>query len=168
VQHDPALETAFNQRLISTLVYALGISHGMSDPKNSMVKSPVEWFIGICRSLSIKPSDLGNNEMVLRSLQKLAQVPFSPPNVGGWPTNESWLNAASAQFRLAFSGNILKKANFSLVQKVPAAQRVAFMADHLGVYQWSQRTQTALYGARNDVPRLYLLAVNSPEYVVSA
>ena len=166
--HDTSLETAFNQRLISTLVYALGISNGMSDLKNSMVKSPVEWFVGMCRSLNILPSKIGTSDVIIRSLAKLSQVPFSPPNVGGWPTNEAWLNAASAQFRLAFSAVVLKAANLSSLQQVPSSQRVAFLADHLGVYQWSPRTQSALYSVRNDISRLYLLAVNSPEYVVSA
>lgn len=166
--HDSSIELAFNQRLISTLVFSLGISDAMSNPTNSMVKAPVEWFIGICRSLGTSPSALGMDDAILRSLTKLAQIPFSPPNVGGWPTNEAWLNAASAQFRLAFSGAILKKGDLTFLGAVAPAQRVGFLADHLGVYRWSPRTESALTGARQDVARMYLLAINSPEYVVSA
>ena len=166
--HDASIDLAFNQRLISTLVYSLGISDAMSNPANTMVKSPVEWFIGICRSLGTSPSALGMDDVILRSLNKLAQVPFAPPNVGGWPTNEAWLNAASAQFRLAFSGNILKKVDLSFLKEVSLSKRVDYLADHLGVFQWSSRTENALFGARKDVARMYLLAINSPEYVVSA
>jgi hypothetical protein len=30
-------------------------------------------------------------------LETLGQVPFDPPNVGGWPNDEVWLNISSMQ-----------------------------------------------------------------------
>jgi len=166
--HDESLELAFNQRLISSLVYAMGISSAMTNPTYSIVKSPVEWCVGICRSLDTSPTQLGLADQIVRSLSKLAQIPFSPPNVGGWPTNEAWLSAASSQFRLALSGAMIKKSDLTFLKAISAKDRVSFLSDHLGVYQWSSRTESALNGAKSDVQRLYLLAVNSPEYVVSA
>jgi hypothetical protein len=62
----------------------------------------------------------------------------------------------------------LKEANLNLISATPAAQRIAALADLLGIAAWSQRTELALRGAIKDPQRLTLLAICSPEYVVSA
>jgi len=46
--------------------------------------------------------------------------------------------------------------------------RISALADLLGVAAWSQRTELALRGAIKDPQRLALLAICSPEYIVSA
>ena len=166
---DASVISAYTQRDISVTVKALSHSSILSDQRYSMVKSPVEWFIGICRAFGITPSQVGGqSDLVYRSLNKLSQLPFLPPNVGGWPTNEAWLSAASSQFRVTFSNALLKDADLSAIAALPVAQRVEKLADYLGIYKWSSRTRDALFVARRDIPRMVLLAVNSPEYVVSA
>ena len=166
---DASVISAYTQRDISVTVKALSHSSILSDQRYSMVKSPVEWFIGICRAFGITPSQVkGQNDLVYRSLNKLSQLPFLPPNVGGWPTNEAWLSAASSQFRVTLSNALLKDADCSAIAALPVAQRVEKLADYLGIYKWSSRTRDALFVARRDIPRMVLLAVNSPEYVVSA
>jgi hypothetical protein len=95
-------------------------------------------------------------------------VPFAPPNVGGWPAGELWLTSASAQFRLTLSQAVLKNTDLAELKAVTPGQRVKYLQDLLGVYQWSKRTSDALTIARNEPERLFLLAINSPEYVVGA
>ena len=133
-----------------------------------MVKSPIEWFIGVCRNLEMTPSSMKNVNNMLGSLQKLSQVPFAPPNVGGWPAGELWLTSASAQFRLALSQAILKNTDLAKLKATSPNMRVKYLQNNLGIYQWSKRTSDALTIARNEPERLYLLAINSPEYVVGA
>jgi len=140
-----SLEKSFETRDISKLVVALADSQILSNPDYSIVKAPVEWFVGVARYLNLTPSELKTPAQLLGYLDKLAQVPFSPPNVGGWPTDESWLSSASAQ-----------------------SKRVAWLQDELGVLAFSNRTRIALDGVKTNPAQLLQLAICSPEYVVSA
>jgi uncharacterized protein (DUF1800 family) len=163
-----SIQSAFSQRSISAAVNALADFEYLSDTRYSMVKPPVEWFISSCRALSITPSQLTNPNKLLNYLNKLSQVPFSPPNVAGWPTNEAWLSSASAQFRFAFAQWFIKQGDISPISDLARKDRVAAVADWLGVAEFSDRTTTALQGADGDPKRLILLALCSPEYIVSA
>jgi uncharacterized protein (DUF1800 family) len=140
----------------------------LSVPDYSVVRQPVEWFIAICRAFSIKPSALKPSTLVLSNLQKMAQVPFLPPNVGGWPTDEAWLSSASAQFRIAFASLIAKQVDFTSLNAVSSEKRIDYVKDLLGIYSFSARTFTALTNAKDDLQQFFVLAVCSPEFVVNA
>ncbi len=159
---------AFANRDIHSAVSDLVSSPNMYSPQLAMVKSPVEWFVALCRALKITPSTMKNVNALTGGLQKLSQVPFAPPNVGGWPAGELWLTSASAQFRLTLAQAVLKNTDLAELKAVTPGQRVKYLQDLLGVYQWSKRTSDALTIARNEPERLFLLAINSPEYVVGA
>ena len=162
------VQSAFSQRSISSAVFSLTDSEILTNPQYSIVKSPVEWFIGSCRALSITPSQLTNPNYLLNFLNKLAQVPFSPPNVGGWPTDEAWLSSASAQFRFTFATWLIKQGDMSPIANLPRGQRVEAIADWLGIAEVSDRTKFAMQDAAGDPRRLTLLALCSPEFIVSA
>ena len=49
------LERAFEGREIRELLFALASSDVMRDSRYELVKSPVEWFVAVCRALSITP-----------------------------------------------------------------------------------------------------------------
>jgi uncharacterized protein (DUF1800 family) len=163
-----AVYASFGQRSISSAVSALSEFEILADFKYSIVKSPVEWFIASCRALSITPSQLNNRNQLLNFLTKLAQVPFNPPNVGGWPTDEAWLSSASAQFRFTFATWLIKQGDTSPVANLARGQRVDAVADWLGVAEISDRTKFAMQDAAGDPRRLILLALCSPEFIVSA
>jgi uncharacterized protein (DUF1800 family) len=165
---DQGLTESFAQRDISKLVQTLGRHPALDDPANSMVKSPIDWFVSVCRALQITPSRFSNTALIRRYLDNLGQVPFFPPNVGGWPADQAWLSSSSAQYRIQFATALVKEANLSPISSLPEATRIAGLADLLGVAAWSQRTELALRGAIKDPERLVLLAICSPEYVVSA
>jgi uncharacterized protein (DUF1800 family) len=162
------VERAFEGREIRALLLALASSDAMRDTKNEIVKSPIEWFVAVCRALSITPSKLTKNSALLNYLSKLAQVPFDPPNVGGWPTDDAWLSSASAQFRASFASWLIKQGDISPIANLAPAERIQKTADLLGVVEWSSRTKNALEGNVKDSYRLILLAICSPEYLVSA
>ena len=162
------IQTAFAGREIALTINTLAASGVMSDPQYSLVKSPVEWFVGLCRALKITPSKLPKPEQILNALDKLGQVPFVPPNVGGWPAGEAWLTAASAQYRLQLCQNLLAHGDISPVASLPSAARLTAVSDLLGVANWSLRTERALRDVSNNPTRLILLAASSPEYIVSA
>ncbi len=165
---DNLLEKSFESRDISKLVTALTDSTILSNPNYSIVKAPVEWFVGVARYLKLTPSALKTPAQLLAYLDKLAQVPFSPPNVGGWPTDESWLSSASAQSRIQFAAWLIKQADLNALTAIAPNKRIAWLQDELGILEFSNRTRLALDGVKSTPAQLLQLAICSPEYVVSA
>ena len=165
---DNSLEKSFESRDIRKLVTALTDSQILSNPSYSIVKAPVEWFVGVARYLKLTPSALKTPAQLLAYLDKLAQVPFNPPNVGGWPTDESWLSSASAQSRIQFASWLIKQADLSALTAIAPNKRVAWLQDELGILAFSNRTRLALDGVKTSPAQLLQLAICSPEYVVSA
>jgi len=98
----------------------------------------------------------------------MGQLPFLPPNVGGWPADQAWLSTSAAQYRIDFAAALIKGGDLTPITSVAMKDRIDALADWLGVAEWSSRTAMALQGARQDPSRLTLLALCSPEYVVSA
>ena len=165
---DFSAKSAFAGRNITAAVQAMAADPAMRDPKNALVKSPVEWFISACRSLELTPSQLQTTAQLNGYLDKLGQVPFKPPNVGGWPAGEAWLSSATSQYRLAFAFWLVKQSGLTALTAIPRELRVRRSADWLGVPEWSSRTQSALRSALDDPVQFALLALCSPEYIVSA
>jgi uncharacterized protein (DUF1800 family) len=159
--------SAFSARDVKTLVTALINDPALSSVDNSIVKSPVEWFVAVCRALSLTPSQLPSFTKLNGYLEKLSQIPFQPPNVGGWPTDQAWLSSASAQYRLAFATWLASLADLTELSAVPTNDRVEYLLNWLGIVEWSTRTSSALRAVRDNPQRLFTLAICSPEYVVS-
>jgi uncharacterized protein (DUF1800 family) len=139
----------------------------LTNSKYSIVKSPVEWFVAVCKALELTPSKMNSFAKLNGYLDKLSQIPFSPPNVGGWPTDEAWLSSASAQFRIVFADWLVKQADLSALEAIAPDRRVAYLADLLAVPEWTSRTAVALGDLQKVPARLLSLAICSPEYVVS-
>ena len=163
-----AAKSAFAGRDISAAVKAMVNDPAMSNTKNDVVKAPVEWFIAACRALELTPSQLKTPAQLLNYLDKLGQVPFNPPNVGGWPAAEAWLSSATAQYRIAFAAWLIKQSDLRALKEIPVGTRVIKSADWLGVAEWSPRTQSTLRASLSDPAQFALLALCSPEFIVSA
>ncbi|MEX2235276.1 MAG: DUF1800 domain-containing protein [Cyclobacteriaceae bacterium] len=70
----------------------------------SRIKSPVELITGI----RVHTTGQFKNEANVLFLQKvLGQVLFQPPNVGGWPTDEEWIDSASLALRMSLPALLL-------------------------------------------------------------
>ena len=161
-------KSAFAGRDISAAVNAMANDPAIRDSKNDLVKAPVEWFIAACRALELTPSNLKTPGQLFNYLDKLGQVPFNPPNVGGWPAAQAWLSSATAQYRIAFAAWLIKQSDLRALNEIPVASRVAKSADWLGVAEWSPRTQSTLRASLADPAQFALLALCSPEFIVSA
>ena len=159
---------AFANRDISAAVAAMANDSAMRDEKNDLVKSPVEWFIAACRALELTPSNLKTPSQLVNYLNQLNQVPFSPPSVGGWPAGEAWLSSAAMQYRITFANWLIKQSSLRGLLELPVSTRVIKSADWLGVAEWSPRTQAALRNSLSDPAQFAVLALCSPEFIVSA
>jgi uncharacterized protein (DUF1800 family) len=162
-----SLTNSFQSR--DTLQYLNAITNHseFSNPDHTQVKSPVEWFVGVCRALKLQPSKLTTFAQVPTYLDKLGQVPFVPPNVGGWPYDEAWLNLSSAQTRLVFTDFLVQQGDLSPLVGKTGADAVQEVIDLLGIAAISQRTRAALRDVADVPKQLISMAVCSPEYLVN-
>jgi hypothetical protein len=63
---------------------------------------------------------------------------------------------------------LIKQSDLRVLKSLTPAQRILQSADWLGVAEWSPRTKNALRDAQADPAQFALLALCSPEYLVSA
>ncbi|WP_018351545.1 DUF1800 domain-containing protein [Longispora albida] len=125
-----------------------------------VVRPPIDWAVSAMRQLGVQPK-----MELLRGLTDLGQVPFAPPNVGGWPSGAAWLTTSAAQARLQVAAAIADAAKTDL-SSVPAKERPDRLAKLLAVGAWTDRTRAALSAADRDVKQLVTLGLISPEYLV--
>lgn len=133
------------------------------DSASQVVKEPVEWAAGLMRALGVRPAQLPAKvtRQLIAGLRAMGQVPFEPPNVGGWPANGAWLTTSAALARLRTARLIVAQA------KLPSTGSVEGVQALLNVDFWSPRTMAALAPVAGNVPDLVTVAACAPEYVVS-
>lgn len=161
-----SLAGSFTSRDISSLVSALVHSTAWTNPAHALVKSPVEWFVGACRALRVRPSTLNANDTQWE-LSQMGQLPFNPPNVGGWTYGQAWLSGVAFQYRFELAQSIVAKGDLAPLS-VSKSKMVQACADWLGVADWSRRTASTLAAAAGTPSEVALVALLSPEYMVSA
>jgi len=161
------LEASFSGREILPVIQKMGSYLSIRDPKMSQVRSPVEWFVAVCRALKITPSTAQNRAQITNYLDKLGQLPFNPPNVGGWPFDEAWLNIASTQFRIAFLSYLIPQGDLSPIAGLTGLQMEDALANWLGIPEFSTRTKAVIRSPGLTSAQIVGMAMCSPEYVVN-
>ncbi|WP_173166149.1 DUF1800 family protein [Phytohabitans suffuscus] len=143
------------------MLRALFEDEAFAETRGTMVKQPVEWFVGALRQLGLRPVRLKPEEFtrLYWALESLGQRPFAPPSVGGWPAGTAWLTSAAANVKLAIAKQLADLVDPSRL----TPEDVAYL---LCVDKWTDRTYAVLRGVRE--PRLLLtLGLVSPEYQVT-
>ena len=141
-----------------------------STARYALVKQPVEYVVGALRALKISPPTDGaakDSRTLRATLDGLGQLPFYPPNVGGWPSGRLWLTTAAAQARIDFARWAVTAGDLSAVADASTGSRIDAVGYLLGVDAFSERTIAALSDAAADPPSLVELALLSPEYQVN-
>ncbi len=84
---------------IGKLMYSIFTSDWFYDAKNigTKIKSPIELFAGIFRTLSVSEIDA---KSLIYAQRVLGQTLFKPPNVAGWKGGKAWIDNATLLFRL--------------------------------------------------------------------
>lgn len=133
-----------------------------------LAKSPAEWAVALMRATQLTPSDLVKKEQLglLDQLNSMGQLPFAPPSVGGWPTGQAWFTATSAQARITIAQLVAYRAAMDWLTTASVQSRPQVLADRLGVAQWSPATSAILSSATNNAREAFVLAANSPEFLV--
>jgi uncharacterized protein (DUF1800 family) len=133
----------------------------------AIVSSPVEWLVGVIRTLRVPIDTPARLKMVDASLRALGQRPFYPPNVGGWPHGRAWLSTASADVRMRAASQLARAGDLSSIESAAIADRIDAVGYLIGIGAWSDRTVAALEPLVRRPAQLVAAAVNSPEYLTS-
>jgi len=117
----------------------------------SLVKSPTEAMVHMARALE-QPA---LSRAIATAGAGMGQALFDPPEVGGWPTNASWVS----------SNNVLTRVNFVVSTLGAMPKLPAFGSAHQthidGIV--SEGTAQLLNGSSDDQTRLLILLA-SPEF----
>jgi uncharacterized protein (DUF1800 family) len=161
------LVTAYgDQRDLRSLLTAMLTSADFVAAYGTIVIGPVEWLVGAIRALRIPIVDDAAARKVVAVLRTLGQIPFYPPNVGGWPSGAAWLSTAAADARIQAAAALASQADLDAIRGSTAA-KVDAVAHLLGVASWSARSTAVLTEAAVDPRRLVAIALNTPEYLTN-
>ena len=133
----------------------------------AVINTPVEWLIGVIRTLGVPIDTPDRLKMLNATLKILGQQPFYPPDVGGWPRGQAWLSTASAGVRLQAASKLAVAGDLSRLEQASPADRIDAVGYLIGVGAWSERTAAALKPLVRAPVQLIAVAANSPEYLTS-
>jgi uncharacterized protein (DUF1800 family) len=157
-------------RSVTALLTAMVDSASFRASGTSLVKQPVEWLVGLCRALGVRPSRLSElqQKRLLGGLRGMGQAPFRPPSVGGWPAAGGWLTTASALARMNTARLLVAASGLVELEKSSAKTRAEDVRRLLGVDRFSTRTVNAIAQVADRAPAAVAIGAASPEYTVSA
>ncbi|MFZ0903649.1 MAG: DUF1800 domain-containing protein [Mycobacterium sp.] len=167
----PALDrlvTAYGPaRNLEALTRAILTDDEFISSRAAIVNTPVEWLVGVIRTLGVPVDTPAHQKLVNATLRGLGQRPFYPPDVGGWPHGRVWLSTASADVRMRAASQLARAGDLSSIEDAAADDRIDAVGYLIGVGAWSDRTATALKPLVRRPVQLVAAAVNTPEYLTS-
>jgi uncharacterized protein (DUF1800 family) len=162
------LVTAYGPgRNLRALTRAILTDHEFVGSRAAIVNTPVEWLVGVIRTLHVPVDTPARLKMADGALKSLGQRPFYPPDVGGWPHGRVWMSTASADVRMRAASQMARNGDLSTVEDTGAGDRIDAVGYLIGVGAWSDRTVTALQPLVRTPVQLVAAAVNTPEYLTS-
>jgi uncharacterized protein (DUF1800 family) len=88
-----------------------------SENRGVLVKSPIELVVGTLRQFDLKP---GEATPFAVAAAGMGQNLFAPPNVKGWPGQETWINASTLLARKQFLERLFRGDEAS-IRMIPGA-----------------------------------------------
>jgi uncharacterized protein (DUF1800 family) len=162
------LVTAYGPgRNLRALTHAILTDDEFVGSRAAIVNTPVEWLVGVVRTLGVSVDAPARLKMVNSTLHALGQRPFYPPDVGGWPHGRVWMSTASADVRMRAASQLARAGDLSTVEDAAADDRIDAVGYLIGVGAWSDRTVKALQPLASRPVQLVAAAVNTPEYLTS-
>jgi len=139
---------------IKTLMRAVFASPEFSSAQSyrTLVKSPADFMVHAARALGAT----NLSKLIAAAGSGMGQSLFDPPDVGGWPNNESWISSSTVVERVNFVTAALGQIKTSLPSAADAARK---QLD--GVL--SPQTASLLNQASDDRAR-WFITLASPEF----
>jgi uncharacterized protein (DUF1800 family) len=103
---------------IKVALYALLTSDAFyaRDNRATLIKSPVELVVGTLRQFEFKPAQTLPFAVAAAGM---GQNLFSPPNVKGWPGQDTWINSSTLLARKQFLDRVFRTDDASAKTTVP-------------------------------------------------
>jgi uncharacterized protein (DUF1800 family) len=162
------LVTAYGPgRNLRALTHAILTDDEFVSSRAAIVNTPVEWVVGVVRTLGVSVDNPARVKLVNSTLHALGQRPFYPPDVGGWPHGRVWMSTASTDVRMRAASQLARAGDLSSVEDAAADDRIDAVGYLIGVGAWSDRTVKALEPVVRNPVQLVAAAVNTPEYLTS-
>jgi uncharacterized protein (DUF1800 family) len=162
------LVTAYGHaRNLRALTHAVLTDEEFTGGRAAIVNTPVEWLVGVIRTLGVNADTQPRLKLVNATLKALGQRPFYPPDVGGWPHGRVWMSTASADVRMRAASQLARAGDLSTIEEAAADDRIDAVGYLIGVGAWSDRTVAALQPLARNPVQLVAAAVNTPEYLTS-
>ncbi len=103
---------------IKVALYALLTSDAFyaRDNRATLIKSPVELVVGALRQFELRPSETLPFAVAAAGM---GQNLFSPPNVKGWPGQDTWINSSTLLARKQFLDRVFRADHAGAKSMVP-------------------------------------------------
>ena len=139
---------------MKTLMHAVFASPEFTsgDGYRGLVKSPIEFMVGASRALGTHTQ----SRLIATSGSGMGQTLFDPPDVNGWPNNESWISSNTVVERVNFVTAALGATGSALP---PAKDAVRMHLDNI----LSAQTAALLDQAADDRGG-WFITLASPEF----
>jgi uncharacterized protein (DUF1800 family) len=131
------------------------------------VNGPVEWLLGVIRTLGLNLDSAENRRAALDVLSTLGQKPFYPPDVAGWPHGRAWVSTASVASQTLAANEIAKHGDLTVIEDAGNDDRIDAVGYLIGVGAWTDHTVAGLKPFVKDPKKLFTTAVNTPEYLTT-
>jgi uncharacterized protein (DUF1800 family) len=157
---------------VRTMLLADEFRYADESRGRQVVRQPIELVVHACKALGMS----SNNANAIAMLERMGQVPFKPPNVGGWPFGKDWLSPAT--FLARYDWGILAYQLYKkgvIKDALPASGDLKTWTAKFGLAAVSKNTQTAIQSylhSRKGAPEAELqtgvlaLIVSSPDWMV--
>jgi uncharacterized protein (DUF1800 family) len=163
-----ALTDAYGpKRDLSALLQTMLTCPEMTTKAGTLVAMPIEWMVGLLRSLKVPLEDDKRMALIQGALLRLGQLPMLPPNVSGWPSGQAWLTTSAAELRMRIATTLAAAGDLDAVSKGATSTRVEAVGHLIGVGTWSSRSAAVLKDAAAQPARLVAFALNTPEYLTT-
>ena len=124
---------------------------------------PVPWFVSCLKATGGTPRTRG----IGRAFEATGQVPFNPPNVGGFPGQRSYLSTAATISRFNLASTIAEAVpRDGAILGAAGRHDLDTLADSFGLESFSPATAAALRDLNGDVAVL-AAALASPDLIVA-
>jgi uncharacterized protein (DUF1800 family) len=133
----------------------------------SSVNGPVEWLLGVVRTLGLTIDTVELRRTTLDILSTLGQKPLYPPDVAGWPHGRAWVSTASITSQTWAAYELAERGDLSAIDDTGIDDRIDATGYLIGVGAWTDRTVAGLKPFTRNPKELFTAAVNTPEYLTT-
>ena len=102
--HDYQMKPVLRDLLGSQMFFSAAARH-------SLIKSPVQFVLGACRALEVRP----NLKSLAQIIASLGQDLFQPPTVKGWEGGRLWITSATLLQRANFAASLTSSDTYGSI-----------------------------------------------------